>query len=412
MKNKVIYSVAGLFLAMVFVLLTGLFVFKTPAYASSDDEPFMIFDDYDTAIGSAQRDSAINPGEKWKVLEQISTFTLNPTATVELVDEHFAPGNFSTKSLKIGVGNDAFTPFYNQGQLENNDQTDAKYVKVYLRNDSGKDAGYGIFLTDVPQSTLDGTATTVDYGQEHWQLKWNAAVVLETLEGEKSVVVSTAGTGITIPKDFIGSVNIPIDSKTLALPGWYIAQGEAASNQVIDKDRIYCVSSIIPANNMGACFTVGEIWMKTDNFVEEILDEYYGEVAADAEKVIRPTTTDFTVDFENTTITFPYELTYGEFLEKFSIPSGYEVVVTDPDGFNVTNSDDKILDGCTAVFTDQETPFVFEIKVSTGTDSSKGSGCGSALGTSAALAGCAVLVAAAGCLLTEKRKRRGSSDDE
>ena len=373
---------------------------------AAEEKPFLIFDDYDTAIGSAERDSVITPGEKWKVLEQMSTFTLNATATIALVDEHFAPGNYSTRSLQIGVGNDAFTPFYNQGQLTNNDHTDAKYIKVYLRNDSGKDAGYGVFLTDVPQSTLDGTAPTVDYGQEHWQLKWNAAVVLETLEGEKSVVVSTAGTGITIPKDFIGSVNIPINSKTLALPGWYISQGEAASNQIIDMDRIYCVSSIIPANNAGAKFTVGEIWLKSDDAVEEVLDEYYGEVAASAEKIIRPTSTDFTVDFQSTTITFPYALTYGEFLEKFSVPSGYEIVLTDPDGFNVTNPDTAVQDGSTVVFTDQETPFTFDIRVESGGNSSGGGGCRSLIGLPAAAAGLAAAAAAAH-LIAHKNRDRG-----
>lgn len=323
----------------------------------NDNVPFETYDDYETALG---RD-----GEKTKLEQMIGYIRSgekNVISTAEIVDETISGGG--NKSLKISNGDITnMTAFYSNGTLTDNDQSGAKYMKIYIKNLSGEPKGLGFYYTDIPQQTIDGTATSVDYGQEHWALRYNAYVMLESTTGEKTAIRSEAGLYVIIPEDFEGSISIPLDNKTLALPGWYIKEMPSASNGVIDLNRTFMISPVIPNLMPNAVFLIGDMYFKTDNNVNEYLAQFTKEDVEDVKNIVRTISDELTIDYKTLTINVNKSVTKNELLDMlFFKGSEYDISLNDVDGFNIFDEDMVTNESILKIIADDAT-YLLTIKI-------------------------------------------------
>lgn len=342
------------------IIMSPLFLAKNGAYKASaqinDDVPFETYNDYATALG---RD-----GEKTKLEQMIGYIRgdKNVVSTAEIVSDAIAGGG--TASLKISNGDiSKMTAFYSNGTLTNNDQSGAKYMKIYIKNLSGADKGLGFYYTDIAQQTIEGTAPKVDYGQEHWCLKYNAYAVLEWTNGEKTAVRSEAGLYVTIPKDFEGSISIALNTDTLELPGWYIKLTPPASNGVIELERTYMISPVIPNLTPNAVFLIGDMYFKSDSSVDDFLAEFKQTEAEDIKNIVKTTSDNLSIDYANLKIEINGKVTKSELLDMlFFKENSYQISISDIDGFNVSG-DDEITDGSVLKINDGSTQYLFTLNV-------------------------------------------------
>lgn len=176
-----------------------------------------------------------------------------------------APG--STKSVQIStIISDESLNFWMRHGTDKVKQnwTGAKYVEIYIQNLTGSDHSLGFMITDVVDSN--------EKKQEHWQLVWEAAVVLKDMNGNMTKVLSDKGMAVTIPANFKGSIEIPLNTDTLEIPGWLY--GEASytfGNQKLDLDSIFKISPIIPEGEAGSKFLIDDIYWSTSSEVDNFL---------------------------------------------------------------------------------------------------------------------------------------------
>ena len=370
--------------------------------AAAETAPFLFenFDDYDTGCS--------RQGVQGGIYQQMANWT--GAAATFTAEAGIPVGAAVGKSLKITQRSNRAMDVWSNGSANPAlcDRTGAKYVRIYVRNLSSMDKELGFYITDILQSTIDSWAaaaenTIPDAGQEHWRLKWNSPVVLETLSGEKSIVRSVSGSTVNIPKGFDGSVCIPLDESALVMPDWYLAEGHSYGNGKLDLDRIFIVSFHLPeATNISSAdsqtwtvFELDNIYFCYDGDVDALLEADRRQEAAKAEEKIRPSSSAVAVDFQNFTITVKSGTTLGGLKSLFSLPAGYRIVVKTPDGFEVTQDGAKLEAGSEITFTDDKSPFTFTLKIQ---QDGKNGGC---------KGGAAVLQAAGLCLLMFAFLRKG-----
>lgn len=189
-----------------------------------------------------------------------------------------APG--SNKSVEVdAVISDESINFWMKHGFDKTKQnwTGAKYVQIYIQNLTGKENNLGFMITDITDND--------EKKQEHFQITWNSAVVLEDMSGNKTKVVSNEGMAVTIPANFKGSMLIPLNSDTLEIPGWLYSEADYSNyaNYKLDLNSIFKVSPIIPKGNSGAKFLIDDIYWSTSNDVDNFLNAN-GQTATTAAK--------------------------------------------------------------------------------------------------------------------------------
>lgn len=370
---------------------------------SADMPVYESFDDYDTAYDRR--------GREGNVYQQIIDWTDSPATFI--AEAGNPVGSASGKSLKLSQRSNTAIVAWSNGTKDaaKLNQTGAKYVKFHVRNLSSEAREIGVMLTDILQSTIDGFAsagnTIPDAGQEHWTLKWNKSVMLETTDGQKSTVKSVNGNTFEIPRDFVGSVSIPLEADNLCNPDWWLAEGHTYGNGKLDLDKLFMVSFCFPeATNIDSevadswsVFEFDNVSFGFDDSVAEYLDSSQGGTNVKEEEVIRPSSSKVSVDFAERTITVPKGTVKSVFDGYFSLPSGYTLTVKDEFGFAVSSDTAEIKDNSAAVFSDGENSFQYTVKVSD-TGATGGKSCGSALTGGVPLM---AAVVGAGFILLKKR---------
>lgn len=413
---------AALSLTLAALLCLARFPVKS-ARAAEDSADYLYesFDDYDTLGGR------FNDGTTALEQMKLSTFCGNPAGFDAALSDPVGSG--TGKSLKITQKGNKQVIAWSNGTKDaaRMNRAGAKYVRLWVKNLSAGARDLVVYITDITQRTVDAAANPAyegqipDIEQEHWVMKWNKSAVLETEAGEKSVVKSVNGMSLSIPKDFCGTLSIPLSAQTLDRAGWWLAEGgKDYANNKLDLDKIFAVSFGFPeATNISSAdpetwsvFEVDNVTFSESTDVDEYLDAQKGGDAAAAQKVVRPLTDEVTVDFDSAEIAVAPGVTLGAFKEMFSLPAGYEIVVKDKYSFDVTDGD-ELTDGCEATFTDGKAPYAFTLTV-TGdenggdeppADEDTHGGCGGVIaGGTGPAAGILLVCFAAAALAAARRK--------
>ncbi len=350
------------------------------------------FDDYDTLIG---RD-----GER-TAFEQMLAWSGNMTGFV--CEQGDPVGTTAGKSLKLTQKSNGSINAWSNGTMETEklDQSGAKYVRISVRNLSAAEKELIVYVTDIAETTVKFNQQTKpkamnDEGQEHWAIKWNKAAILEPFGGEKTIVKSTLGASVAIPKDFEGYLYLPLTTDTLEQPGWWLAEGSEYRNDVIDLERLFMVSFGFPLGyditgtdeNTWTIFELDDVRFGKDSAIDDFLKGEQQGSAETAASVIRPVTDEgLTVNHDKESITLDKEVTVSEFRALFALKEGFSLNILKN---NVKLSDfETIPADCAAQFTNGTDTFTYAIVYKEPEEKNSGRseerrGCGSALGGGAA----------------------------
>lgn len=367
------------------------------------------FDDYETAYDRS--------GVAGGIYAQMTSWS-GAAATFEAGAGN-PVGSAEGKSLKLTQKGNAHIDVWANGTKDASklDQSGAKYVKFYVRNLSAAAREIGVYLTDILQSTVDSFATagnaTPDSGQEHWTLKYNKPVVLETLAGEKSVVRSVNGNTIEIPQGFEGSVGMPITEGYLENPDWWLAEGHTFGNGMLDTDRLFMVSFCLPvATNIEmsdesswSVFEVDNVSLGKDDGVADYIasQEAGGDTVSD-EEILRPTSSKVKLDYTEKTVTVAAGMTKESFEGCFNLASGYSLTVTDEFGFPVTSVSAVLENNSVVVFTDGNKSLRYMIIVTAAQGEGGPRGCNGSISVTAG--GAVLALGCAGALTIGKKRKK------
>lgn len=372
------------------VLLTALISFsfsfalvKPANIYSGVDSVYDSYDDYDTDYD--------RQGRAGGIYQQIILW--GSSTGTHIAESGNPVGTTMGKSLRLKQTSNAQFIAWGKGMKDPDklNQTGAKYVKLYIRNLSCEAREMGIIVTDILQSTIDSFAnagnTTPDYGQEHWMIAWNQPVLLETLDGQKSVVKAVNGSQVLIPKDFEGSISVPLESKYWTRPGWWLQEGHTYGNAQIDLDKIFMVSVMFPEltdiispedPDTWTVFEVDNAIFGSDNSVIDYINENGGSEESEAKNVVKPINNNVTVDFKELTITAKKGVTKDQFINCFDSNAFDSVVIKDSYGFVVANGSQELQENYTVEFVQGIKKFTFTLKLQS-SKAPKTTGCGSVI---------------------------------
>lgn len=382
-------KIAGIILSA-FIIMSAIFsiaLFKKDTGAvvyAAVDSVFDSFDDYDTGYDRSGRANGI--------YEQIITWGSNTGTNIAEAGNPI--GTDTGKSLRLKQTSNGLFIVWGQGTKDPDkiNQTGAKYIKFYIRNLSAQAREMGIIVTDILQSTIDLFAsagnTTPDYGQEHWMLAWNQPAVLETLNGEKSIVKSVNGNYVLIPKDFEGTLSVPLDSKYLVRPDWWLQEGHTYGNGELDLDKIFIASVFFPELSDGISFDDSDTWSVfeidnvmfcSDNSVAEYLEQNGGNEENEAKSIVKPINDNIKVDFNELTISVKKGITKDEFISGFQLDEDVKVVLKDPFGFVISSGSQELQNDSMIEFMKGIKKYTFRLKVTSDDKPKSTAGCGSVI---------------------------------
>ncbi len=364
------------------------------------------FDDYDTTY---DRD-----GLAGGVYDQILEWSGAPMACT--AEAGNPVGTTEGKSLKITQKSNTMIIAWGNGTKDSDklNQTGAKYVKYYVRNLSGVDKNMSIIVTDVLQSTVDSFATAgntiPDAGQEHWIIGWNQPVLLTTITGEKNIAYSVNGNYYSIPRDFEGTVSVPLSN--LVRPDWWLQEGHAYANGVLDLERVFLTSFCIPqATNISiedestwTIFEIDNVTFGSDDEVETYIQEN-GKGGSDAAKsvVVLKDGTGVSVDFATLIVSAKVGITRGELADCFDL-TGVTMRVKDEYGFVKTSATDVLANDYTIEFIKDGDTYTFKLQCNEdGNNKENNGGCGSVIAMSGV--GSLTLVGAAVVAFRRKKEK-------
>lgn len=387
MKRLKVKKVTGIILSAFIIMLAifsiGFFQKDTGAVVFAGvDSIFDSFDDYDTGYDRNGRANGI--------YQQIITWG-SDTGT-NIAEAGNPIGTETGKSLRLKQTSNGLFIAWGKGMKDPDkiNQTGAKYVKYYVRNLSSQAREMGVIVTDILQSTIDSFAsagnTTPDYGQEHWMLAWNQSAVLETLNGEKSIVKAVNGNYVLIPKDFEGTLSVPLDSKYWVRPDWWLQEGHTYGNAQIDLDKIFMASVFFPElsdvisfedPDTWSVFEIDNVMFCSDDSVNEYLDQNGGNEENEAKSIIKPINDNIKVDFNELTISVKKGITKDEFISGFQLDEDVKVVLKDSFGFVIANGSQELENDTMVEFVKGIKKYTFKLKVTADDKPKSTAGCGS-----------------------------------
>ncbi len=365
MKVKNIVGALAVLPAVLFCSFGGV---KTSAKAETALPVYENFDGYDTVKArDGERDA----------LTQMLGWSKNMAGFVAEIGEPV--GSNEGDSLKITLKNNTQTNAWTNGTMvaDKLDQTGSKYVRVSVRNLSEGPRELIVYVTDIAEDTVEENKNNPlangafrDDGQEHWAIKWNKAAVLEEFDGEKTAVKSTLGQSVSIPDGFEGYLYLPLNEETLEQPAWWFEENSPYRNDKIDLNRLFGVSfGFVEGDGTTSSydqttwtvFELDDVCFGKDDSIDAFIKESGKQAADTAADAIRPVDDTITIDYEGEKVILSEELTAKALKDKFSLKSGYTVVVKK--NSEELTDDQKIGEGCVLVFDGANGNFVYTIEL-------------------------------------------------